>query len=66
MRSRLAAVAATALAAAGLAAGCGGEAETVTRTITTDQLPTAAPPTTSAPATTAAAPLGEDRLPPEG
>jgi hypothetical protein len=73
MRSRLAALAATTLAAAGLLAACGGEAESVTRTITTDQLPTTAPATTeaptvptTAPATTTSAGVDESRLPPEG
>ena len=51
MRSRLIALAATTLAAAGLLAACGGESETVTRTVTTDQLPTTAPATTAAPTT---------------
>jgi hypothetical protein len=73
-RTRIAATTATALALAGLA-GCGGSSDTVTQTVTTDEVPTTAPTTaatTSAtPATsgsTAAAPaaIGEDRLPPPG
>lgn len=67
MRGRLLATsAAAALALAGLA-GCGG-GETVTQTITTDQIPTTAAPTTApAPVTTAAATsVGEDHLPPPG
>jgi hypothetical protein len=68
-RTRRAAAAALVVAVAGFA-GCGGSSETVTRTVTTDQLPTtAAPPaTTAAPATTQAPPatVGEDRLPPPG
>lgn len=76
MKARLAAVAATALTAAGLLAGCGGSSDTVTQTVTTDQLPTTAPPTTAAPTTPTVPPTtsstpptaGVDatRLPPEG
>ena len=69
MRSRLVAVAATTLAAAALLAACGGESETVTRTVTTDQLPTTAPATTAAPTTPTTAPaaaVDETRLPPAG
>lgn len=60
-------VPALAAAAAIALAGCGGS-ETVTRTVTTDQLPTtgatpAPPATTTAPAPTS---VGEERLPPVG
>jgi hypothetical protein len=65
---RAIALAASALALAA-AAGCGGSSSTVTKTITTDQLPTTATvPTTAttltAPTTSDAGTLGEDRLPP--
>jgi hypothetical protein len=71
MRARLLAITATAAAVAGLV-GCGGSSETVTRTITTDQLPTSAPPATPAPTTAAttvappAASVDEGRLPAAG
>lgn len=58
----------------GTAAGCGGSSSTVTKTLTTDSLPTTAtapassvPTTTTAPTATVVAPsaaLGQDRLPP--
>lgn len=68
MRRRLAATAVAVLALA-VVAGCGGS-ETVTRTVTTDELPVTTPPTTSAEPTTTAvettASVGEDRLPPPG
>ena len=74
MRRRpLAAAAAVLVLGAGAAAGCGGESSTVTKTITTDSLPTAATapvtPTASTPTTPGAtapaiAVVGEDRLPP--
>ncbi len=76
MKARLAAAAATLLVAGGIVAGCGGDSATVTQTVTTDQLPTTAPPTTpTAPTTpttptttetTTSAEVGDDRLPPEG
>ena len=70
-RTRIVATTATALALAGLA-GCGGSSDTVTQTVTTDDVPTTAPATTAA--TTTAAPttssapatIGDDRLPPAG
>ncbi len=65
MRRAIAAVAALALVAA--AAGCGGSSSTVTRTITTDQLPATAP-TVSLPTEpdSPPGPIGEERLPPIG
>lgn len=68
MRGRLAVTAAAALALAGLA-GCGGS-ETVTQTVTTDELPTTTQATTAvAPTTTSvepAASVDEGRLPAPG
>ena len=69
-RTRIVATTATALALAGLA-GCGGSSDTVTQTVTTDDVPTTAPTTaatTTAAPTTSATPatIGDDRLPPAG
>ena len=69
-RTRIVATTATALALAGLA-GCGGSSDTVTQTVTTDDVPTTAPTTaatTTAAPTTSATPatIGDDRLPPPG
>lgn len=71
MKSRLAAAAAITLAVAGLLAGCGGDSDTVTQTVTTDQLPTTAPATTAVPTTPTTAPattpaVDESHLPPAG
>lgn len=73
MRRRPVAIAAVALSLTA-AAGCGGSSETVTKTVTTDSLPTTttAPPTTStattpgvtAPPSTVSVLVGEERLPP--